>query len=903
MAIFAVPQSGFALLWPYMDLGNDKAVAMYSVGCRKDNLPMAAYGYALSISTITPSGVRIDSQRLKSQWLVNAREEAINRAQGRTATLFKAVARGRLTVWERIEQLVDARALTDDARTMAKEIRSDGVLIEKANPRNAVTLAQFSNRLATTVTYELQKMVKAPLRQYVETMMGYYPGKRFEDLSQVELDRMWRAGQTVLEPGLRAGYGLAAEQITQQMQLSIVDIADQNREFLRKNFIPRIANSFEQPDVEAIQQIGTQGGFWIRDSSGQISQSIDGNARKIIEEGLRQGQGRDEIGKMLMDRVPEIWQRHSLNYARTVAANAVSRARSYSEVASYSSVGIEYLEVVAMLDERTTDICRTLDGTIIEVKSALDHQKRIAALQNPTDIVTAAPFMREQTDKKTGEKHISIGQRRFATVSRSGYGAPDDRGDFKRFISTKKMVKSGVSMPPYHHQCRTMTVARVEMVQVPAGYEPQAEAVASTNDEKAPVKTAPSKPKQRQQQRPVSMKPVPSDKKPVSAGQKAKHDPKIKKTPAAEPKKTRQKPKAIGATKLSQYNAKTQNELSSAYGGKTVKVTNIEYDNGNGVLKYTYKNPDFNGADATWYTMVPKDQRDLVKAELDKASRITVQKPPKLKPKTNHAVANMGKSNQTLKQARTQKEKYTERFRNFDTKKEWEARARIGKGLESDSRFEAYSKKYKVNGEQFHDEVKTIWNRTSKDTDEKMHLLQMAAQEEFGLPKKTLASLDEALMANIRRKKDFGVKMDAYKAYVRAHATDVQERMKKEGVKKITLYRGVRFSSAQQPGVPTGATMLGRLEDGLSSTQPISSYSADYEVAQRFAMGSQYGAVIKQEVPIERIISNVESGLGAGPEREFLIMGGEDEIAQLVSWNREKDTFANLADIERTLFE
>ena len=885
MGLYAIPEKGFVSLWPYVDLGDDKAIALYYAGCRKDKLPTAAYGYAVVIPDITKDGVRANATRLRSGWLPYARAEAIALAQGRPATLMKAVGRGLVTVWERVESI---QAMTDaqaESIVLAKEIRKDGELVEKMNPRNGNALSLFTNNLATTVTHDLSKKMRRPLRKYVEDLVRL-SGRGFEDLSEKQFHRIWKEASDVLAIGVKKGYGLAAPQVTQKIKVAVKDMSEKNARFLQSTYLPKISGSFSQRDYQAIEQIGSQGGFWIRDSAGKISEQVSNKGRDIIQDGLKNGQGRDEIAKSLTDKLPEMWGAMGFNYARVVAANAVSRARSYSEVASYASVGITYLEVVAMLDERTTDICRTLDGSIIEVQPALEHQRQIAGLKNPEDVRTVAPFLREKTDKATGEKHINIGQTRFATISRSGKGKVDDRGSFSRNVGNKAMIGKGVSMPPFHHNCRSMTVARVEMTQVPKNYEPNTTPVAATNDEILPKKPVESKQVPQQQQRPVVMSPIPTQKKPVYTGQKKTYDPPIKKNPGMPPKEAPQLPNKEGPQNLKQYNLAVKNEIEAAY-GKKAKIIDVKFVPGVGALKYTFANPDFGGAPTSWHMKIPPSQSKKMAAAMaarDKRNekKILLAQAKKKPVAGKHAYGNMARSKISSQDADVQ---LIQNARHVDsmTRAERNLRnTRIQRALLKDPDFQTFSRETHMTPSNFTSKIRSKWEDTSRDHSWDMHYYQMAVQQEFNLPKETLSVLDKEIVGQLKASSTYERDMKAYRALVRAQYKETQKQLKERGIKKVTLFRG--YSLRTMENSPKGATFTGRLEDVAVTTQPISSYSLKPKMAHEFASGNDYRVMIKQEVPASRIFGNWQAGIGTDFEAEFVVLGGKDDFAESVNW-------------------
>jgi hypothetical protein len=237
------------------------------------------------------------------------------------------------------------------------------------------------------------------------------------------------------------------------VQTSYIDVATSTRKTLGDTHIPRLGTTLRQPDQRAIAQMATQQGWFLRDEFGVRSDALTKRGQQIVTEGLANGLGREEIGADLRVQLPGMWDAMGKQYANVVAAVGVSRARSFSEVASYQEAGITGMEIVAMLDERTTDICRSMDGLIVPVAQARALIDAGAQVRNPEDIKTVNPFLRQ----RGGEIATATGTP-FAEVARSGRGRVDDRGVANYSLNGSNMSSAGLGAPPYHFNCRTMTV-------------------------------------------------------------------------------------------------------------------------------------------------------------------------------------------------------------------------------------------------------------------------------------------------------------------------------------------------------------------------------------------------------------------------------------------------------------
>jgi len=874
MRPYSIPAKGYFALWPYIDLGNDRAVALYAVGCRSYSRPTAAYGFTFSIGGMEKSA-GISPRMLSSGTLPSARLEAMHRASNRPIVIYQAEARGRITVWRRVEHISLIEDKIADGIPEALEIRVDGTAISKEyNPRINTSLSELARRLSRTVTNQLSGTVLPRLRSALREWTDLH-NYDWASMTAQQFDEAWQVGQSVLQSSVSAGHGLAAPGVREKIAFTVQDIHDKNQKYLQNTFLPRTQVSFNQVDERVLNSLTEQAGFWIRDSSGQISESLGKQGRKIIQQGVKDGIGRDKIADELIKQLPDIWQNHSRNYARTVAANVVSRARSYSEVSSYVNAGISYLEVMAMLDERTTDQCRALDGTIIEVNTAMEHQTMAANLPDPQDIKKVAPFLTTRVNQKTGLKDMYIQgtSTKFATIQRSGVGNLDDRGSVQKFMSTKNLNKAGITMPPYHHQCRTLTVPRNEMIQVPNGYDVQSEPTPSANEGLPPKKSGSKPTSHVQHQRPLNKIPQATAKKPVVAGQKIPIDTPPKKKPNAVPKKTQQKPATGYPQTLGQFNKKAKEELNAIHG--KVKIEDVKLSSKTGQLLYTYKVPGSDKVSKKW-VKVPDAQRKKVEQGLRARDKRREQSKPKAPTPSKHPVKGMGRSTVGLKR-QTEQDKRTKSFNKYREA----SQNSIAKRLENNPEFKAILGRNRT-PLSFVQEHYHQWGSTSRDHSKRMHYLQMAVAEEFKLPPQSVRMLKPEIVAELQSRKDFKKMMAGYRAYVREQYNETQQFLKKRNINSVSLFRGAGVRSAASG--PKGATFDGSKADSLITTQPANSYSTSDSRAYGFASSKSMAVMIRQEVPSERIFALNGTGLGTNYETEYVVLGGADDFAETVTW-------------------
>ncbi|MBN2435592.1 MAG: hypothetical protein JXK07_10045 [Spirochaetes bacterium] len=116
------------------------------------------------------------------------------------------------------------------------------------------------------------------------------------------------------------------------------------------------------------------------------------------------------------------------DYYDLVIRNAVNRSRNYGRTFSFQRLGIAEMEVVAILDERTSDICREMNGRRIKTETAVNYVQE--TMKTPLD---------ELTEKFKWPRSSDV--------------------DAWKGMSTDDIMKKiGCKLPPYHGRCRTTTV-------------------------------------------------------------------------------------------------------------------------------------------------------------------------------------------------------------------------------------------------------------------------------------------------------------------------------------------------------------------------------------------------------------------------------------------------------------
>jgi len=258
-----------------------------------------------------------------------------------------------------------------------------------------------------------------------------------------------------------AAAGRATAGIPQRIQAPLGDAAtaviSATRSHSRQIQELAIGARFNALDRRIARHIVNAQGLFVRDEYGRRLDVFGREARRLVAAGLERGLGRDDIaGELqaaaraaLVDRAPFYWE--------VVASAFIGQGRSFAQVSSYAEAGVQRYRIEAVLDERTTHICRYLHGKVFSVADALRKFDEVERLERPEDIKRALPWVRERL--YGGRLTLTSGGAAIAEVTRSAVGLRDDVGEFRARLADERLGDAGLGFPPFHGLCRTTTLA------------------------------------------------------------------------------------------------------------------------------------------------------------------------------------------------------------------------------------------------------------------------------------------------------------------------------------------------------------------------------------------------------------------------------------------------------------
>jgi len=162
--------------------------------------------------------------------------------------------------------------------------------------------------------------------------------------------------------------------------------------------------------------------YWIRTHyDRQVRGRLQEKAKEVIGEG--DGLGRRRAGEIFREEFqPEFGE--SQTYWELMSNHVTTRSREFGRVEAYVKAGVEAYQIDAVLDRRTSEICRHLDGMTFPVSAAVQTRDRLLDADDPEVVKEAAPWLDADTIKG---------------------------------LTADELAERGVVFPPFHPHCRSRT--------------------------------------------------------------------------------------------------------------------------------------------------------------------------------------------------------------------------------------------------------------------------------------------------------------------------------------------------------------------------------------------------------------------------------------------------------------
>lgn len=178
--------------------------------------------------------------------------------------------------------------------------------------------------------------------------------------------------------------------------------------------------------------------FWF----GNSFPGFEGELRKIVEEQISGTRiDKSERVKNLRSQLEKFFPSKSRFYKTTIDAS-IQKARNFSRTLEYEALGFHTIMILAVIDKKTSKVCRIMNGRRITVKTAANYVRSVMA-SDP-----------EEMKEKFGWDKINV------------EGMLE--GSLNGKSSEEILDLSPVKLPPYHGGCRSDTIVGDTDVEVKA---------------------------------------------------------------------------------------------------------------------------------------------------------------------------------------------------------------------------------------------------------------------------------------------------------------------------------------------------------------------------------------------------------------------------------------------------
>lgn len=187
----------------------------------------------------------------------------------------------------------------------------------------------------------------------------------------------------------------------------------------------KVNPTFNMVDRKAIRFLKEHNVYWVKNFyDRQLREKITELGTKALEEGM----SRAQAGAIFEEAFADQLETYSWRYWQGFANHVVTRSREFGAVEQYVRANREYLQVKAVLDHRTTEICRHMHDKVFKVSDAVDLRDQMMAAETPEQVIDIAPWMKPSE-----------------LVAKPSQALP-----------------THLSLPPYHFNCRSRTVTATE---------------------------------------------------------------------------------------------------------------------------------------------------------------------------------------------------------------------------------------------------------------------------------------------------------------------------------------------------------------------------------------------------------------------------------------------------------
>ncbi len=172
---------------------------------------------------------------------------------------------------------------------------------------------------------------------------------------------------------------------------------------------------FDQTDAQVLESM-QRALVWMKEDGAANTQS---RLKEIIAEAMEGEVRINDLGETLRAEFEGVID-ESARYFQGVSDHVIRQSQSVTRIYQFEKAGVKEVKVIALIDKKTSAVCRSMHGRIIP----------IAVVKSQADAIMAAKSIEEKKAASRWQSAPIFGK-----------------------------LPSGVALPPYHFRCRTIVVA------------------------------------------------------------------------------------------------------------------------------------------------------------------------------------------------------------------------------------------------------------------------------------------------------------------------------------------------------------------------------------------------------------------------------------------------------------
>lgn len=288
--------------------------------------------------------------------------------------------------------------------------------------------------LEAILNRKIDKALKPAQKKAMKALKSKYSKGRLSKMNGTQVQNLMREVNIVISSYAQTSSVLLVPII----QAAQIDVFKKTNKVLAKEF--KVKPRFNVKDEKALAFMAGRQKFFIRE---HFNDTVSNRVLSDIQQQFQRGLGRSEIADVLLSNAENKIISKNKSYFKVVSSSSVNTSRSYSNLISFNDADVVEFEIVSVVDERTTHICKdVMNGRVFSVSVALDNFEDLQKTKSSEEYKKAHPW---SSEKETDQGRI--------------YKVNNFSFDEK--VTNEALAKAKFTTPPFHGGCRTTMVAQI----------------------------------------------------------------------------------------------------------------------------------------------------------------------------------------------------------------------------------------------------------------------------------------------------------------------------------------------------------------------------------------------------------------------------------------------------------